>query len=174
MYLDRKRLHMSETEIDEFLSSNIWGRLATASASGEPHLTPVGYVHHDGAIYFYALRRSRRGRDLSRNDRATMLVDDGVAPGEDYSRRRGVIVYGRCSMLTADDPVPEEVRGKYTLAMGAASFDDLNRVTHTWYRLRVTRRVSWDFRRIPPGADYYADHHASRSRQEHVEGDDPG
>ena len=128
------------------------GRLATASLEAEPHITPLGYVLHNGAIWFHGLKSGRRARDLAENPNVAFLVDDGVAPGDNYTQRRGAIVYGEC--LPADDhPALDEVRVAYMHAMDASSVHEIQRRTHTWYRIDIARTASWDFRKIPAGAD---------------------
>ena len=152
-YVKRAALALTRDELDEFLRANRWGRLATASLELEPHITPLGYVYHDGAIWFHALRRGRRGRDLAENPQAAFLVDDGVGDGDDYTKRRGAIVYGTC-VVAGDDTALDGVRVAYMHAMGASSVHEIERPrTHSWYRLDIVRTSSWDFRKIPAGAD---------------------
>jgi nitroimidazol reductase NimA-like FMN-containing flavoprotein (pyridoxamine 5'-phosphate oxidase superfamily) len=151
-YVRRKDLELTANEADAFLRANTWGRLATASLGAEPHVTPLGYVLHDGAIWFHGLRRSRRGRHLAENPRVAFLVDDGVAPGQPYTERRGVIVYGRCEVAN-DHPEMERARAAYLRSLGMRSVDEVQRRTHNWYRIEIDRLASWDFRKIPAGAD---------------------
>jgi nitroimidazol reductase NimA-like FMN-containing flavoprotein (pyridoxamine 5'-phosphate oxidase superfamily) len=152
-FVKRSALALTPEELDEFLRANQWGRLATASLELEPHITPLGYVYHGGAIWFHALRTGRRARDLADNPQAAFLVDDGVAPGDDYTKRRGAILYGTC-VVAEGDPALDGVRVAYMQAMGAASVDEIQRPrTHAWYRLEIARTSSWDFRKIPVGAD---------------------
>lgn len=150
--MSRRDLSLSTVEAEEFMRVNRWGRLATASLAAEPHVTPLGYVFHRGAIYFHALRRSRRGRHLAENPRVAFLIDDGLAPGDGYSQRRGLIVYGRC-VVPADDEALDEVRHAYMRAMGAGTVGEVQRRTHSWYRIDIDRMASWDFRKIPAGTD---------------------
>jgi nitroimidazol reductase NimA-like FMN-containing flavoprotein (pyridoxamine 5'-phosphate oxidase superfamily) len=151
-YVSRKDLQLTESEVEEFLRSNLWGRLATASLAAEPHVTPIGFVYHRGAIWFHALRKSRRGRQLAENPRVAFLVDDGTGPGQPYTERRGVIVYGRC-VVANDDPEMEAARAAYTRSFGMTSVDEVQRRTHDWCRIDVDRIASWDFRKIPAGTD---------------------
>jgi nitroimidazol reductase NimA-like FMN-containing flavoprotein (pyridoxamine 5'-phosphate oxidase superfamily) len=152
-YVKRSALALTRDELDEFLRANRWGRLATASLDLEPHITPLGFVFHDGAVWFHALREGRRGRDLSENPKVAFLVDDGVAPEDDYRQRRGAILYGEC-VVADDHPELDDVRRAYMHAMGASSVDEIQRPrTHAWYRLEIVRTSSWDFRKIPTGAD---------------------
>jgi nitroimidazol reductase NimA-like FMN-containing flavoprotein (pyridoxamine 5'-phosphate oxidase superfamily) len=152
MKLSRKTLRLTEAELDEFLRAGRWGRLATANRDGEPHITPLGYVYHDGAIWFHAFRDGRRARDLAENPKVAFLVDDGVAPSDTYDKRRGAILYGTCRVAEGH-PALEGARKAFTRAMEASSVDEIERRTHSWYRIDVARTASWDFRKIPPGTD---------------------
>jgi nitroimidazol reductase NimA-like FMN-containing flavoprotein (pyridoxamine 5'-phosphate oxidase superfamily) len=162
--VSRKLLRLTDEELRDFLQSSKFGRLATANAAAEPHITPLGFVFYNGALYFHALREGRRGRDLAENPKVAFLVDDGVGPGETYRQRRGAILYGRC-VLADDDPLLDEVRRAFMLAMEAKSVGEIQRRTHSWYRIDIERKSSWDFRKIPAGTDWKADRelHSSAS-----------
>jgi nitroimidazol reductase NimA-like FMN-containing flavoprotein (pyridoxamine 5'-phosphate oxidase superfamily) len=151
-YVKRSELRLTHEELEEFLRANKWGRLATANLEGEPHITPLGFVYHEGAVYFHAMRKGRRGRDLRENPKVAFLVDDGVGPDDPYTKRRGAILYGSC-VVADDDPGLDEAKQAYMRAMEARSLDEIQRRTHDWYRIDVERTSSWDFRKIPQGAD---------------------
>jgi hypothetical protein len=154
--VSRKLLRLTDEELREFLESSRFGRLATANSAGEPHITPLGFVFYNGAVYFHALRDGRRARDLAENPKVAFLVDDGVGPGETYLQRRGAILYGRC-VLADRDPVLDEVRNAFMHAMEAKSVREIERRTHSWYRIDVERKSSWDFSKIPAGTDWKVD-----------------
>jgi nitroimidazol reductase NimA-like FMN-containing flavoprotein (pyridoxamine 5'-phosphate oxidase superfamily) len=151
-YVSRRDLQLTPQETEEFLRANTWGRLATASLAAEPHVTPLGFVFYDGALWIHGLRRSRRGRHLAENPKVAFLVDDGVAEGQAYTERRGAIVYGRC-VVANDDPRMEAARAAYMESFGMRSVDEIQRRTHDWYRIDIDRISSWDFRKIPAGVD---------------------
>jgi hypothetical protein len=152
-YVKRSTLALTRDELDEFLRANRWGRLATANRECEPHITPLGYVYHEGAIWFHAMRNGRRARDLAENPNAAFLVDDGLGPDDGYSKRRGAIVYGTC-LAAEQHPALPDARIAYMRAMGASSVEEIQRPrTHAWYRLEIARTSSWDFRKIPSGVD---------------------
>src|SRR3954451_19402693 len=136
MKVSRKLLRMTHEELEEFLRTSKFGRLATATRDGHPHITPLGYVYFDGAIWFHALREGRRGRDLAENPNVAFLVDDGVGGGDTYLQRRGAILYGSCTVVD-EDPRLEEMRYAYMRAMDAGSVDEIQRRTHSWYRVDV-------------------------------------
>ena len=151
-YVSRKDIQLTPAEVDEFLRGSLWGRLATAGLAGDPHVAPLGFVYYDGAIWFHGMRKSRRSRHLAENPKVAFLVDDGVGPGDHYSQRRGVIVYGRCQIAN-DDPRMEAAREAYMRSFGMTRVDEVQRRTHDWWRVDVDRVSSWDFRKIPAGTD---------------------
>ena len=65
-------------------------RLATADASGQPHVVPVCPILIDGRIYV-ASEDNRKVRNVRENPRVSLSFDDYV---EDWSSLRGVIVFG--------------------------------------------------------------------------------
>src|SRR3712207_3000763 len=107
------------------MTSHKWGRLATANRAGEPHITPLGYVYHQGKIYFHALKTGRRARDLEENPKVAFLVDDGVGPGEPYTQRRGAILYGPCVVADDDSVLRSAAIYAYMRAMDAKTVDEI-------------------------------------------------
>ncbi|MTD17275.1 hypothetical protein GIS00_25415 [Nakamurella sp. YIM 132087] len=146
---------MDPDSLETYVRSRRWGRLATVSADGEPHVAPVGYVVSDG-IWFHALVGSRRGRDISRGSRCSLCIDDGLGDGEGYADRRGAVLYGGCELVAADDPRIPEVRRLFATVFFGDPDRRFERRTHAWYLLRPDRTASWDFSRIPPGTDRHA------------------
>jgi PPOX class probable F420-dependent enzyme len=57
------------------------GKLATVRADGRPHLAPVWYdVDEDGTLVFNTGAATVKGRNLRRDPRASLCVDDERAP----------------------------------------------------------------------------------------------
>ena len=89
-----------------FLHQARVGRLATASAGGEPHVIPACFVF-DGTCLYSAIDakpkrvpapRLRRLLNLRANPRASLVVDHY---DEDWARLRYVLVIGRAEILEA-------------------------------------------------------------------------
>jgi pyridoxamine 5'-phosphate oxidase family protein len=79
-------------------------RIATVGADGTPHVVPVGWTYNSetdtidvGGRNFAA---SKKYRDVTRNGRAAIVVDDVVPPW----KPRGVEVRGRAEVIA--EPVP--------------------------------------------------------------------
>jgi hypothetical protein len=74
---------MTDVEIHKFLTAlpARTGKLATVRADGRPHIAPVWYeVDHDGALCFNTGERTVKGRNLLRDRRAAMCIDDDRPP----------------------------------------------------------------------------------------------
>jgi PPOX class probable F420-dependent enzyme len=56
------------------------GILGTVRADGRPHVAPVWYVVHDGAVVFTTGSDTVKGRNLRRTGWATLSVDDDAPP----------------------------------------------------------------------------------------------
>jgi pyridoxamine 5'-phosphate oxidase family protein len=99
----------------EYLREQRLGRLATVSASGSPHVVPVGF-RVDPELGILDIRgrdmgRTKKFRDVALTGRVAFVVDD-VLPGEDW-RARGAEVRGRAEVL-GDESIrifPERIVG---------------------------------------------------------------
>ena len=147
MPLPRSLLRMTPEELEDFLCSQRTCRIATVSEDGEPHVVPLCYVWHEGALWVTSLRKSRRASDLASGSRAAVCVDAGEA----YSELKGAVLYGRFESAV-DEPELDTVRG----LLGAKYWSGIQVPdvrSHTWLVLRPDRLVSWDFAKIPNGRD---------------------
>jgi len=93
---------------DRFLRSARTAHLATADASGQPHVVPVCFVFNGEFIYSVldskpkttALRQLRRVRNILANPRVSLVVDHYE---EDWSRLQYVMVSGEASLLESGE-----------------------------------------------------------------------
>ncbi len=93
-----------DPRVEEFIAGHRVGRLATAAASGVPHVIPVCYAF-DGTCLYSALDlkpkrvsspRLKRVRNISENASVALVIDDY---SEDWSRLAYVMVQGRAAVL---------------------------------------------------------------------------
>lgn len=153
-YVTRNRLRMTDEEIYTFLAASMWGRLGSVSEDGEPHVAPIGFHLHEANLYFHGLLRSRRSRDLKVETRVSLCVDDGVGPDTSYNQRRGVIVYGTCRKLGEEDgDLIAAIKPGYACRFFGDRDKEFERRTHAWFEIAPYRFASWDFSKIPSGAD---------------------
>jgi PPOX class probable F420-dependent enzyme len=74
---------MSDAQVSAFLAAEPphTGKLATVRADGRPHVAPVWYALDDGgAIVFNTGAATVKGRNLARDPRASLCVDDERPP----------------------------------------------------------------------------------------------
>ena len=72
---------MTADEIHAFLSHGIrTAKLATSGPGGQPHVMPMWFVLDGEELAFTTWGDSVKGRNLRRNPRAAVIVDEEVAP----------------------------------------------------------------------------------------------
>jgi len=71
-------------------------RVATASATGTPHLVPVCHVLADGKLYFASDAGARKVRNLKANPRIAVAVD---LYSDDWSNLKGVMLQGTTRLI---------------------------------------------------------------------------
>ena len=137
-------LSLTEAELHAYLSEQRTARLATADAEGAPHVVPLWFVWHEGAVYLNSTLGNVTVENMLRSGRATAVVDDGVA----YEELRGVTIGATVERLGdyAPEPVEREWSEKY-MAGGEVPYRRWR--NRSWFRLDPVRMTSWDFRKIP-------------------------
>ena len=148
MPIPREQLRLTDEELDELLRETRTMRAGTVSPDGSPHVVPLWFVWHDGAIWINNLRKARRSRDLAAGSEAALCVDTG----HDYFELRGAVLYGRPQEVSLDDPELPAVRKAFGRKyFGGIDIPDVK--SHQWLQMAPDDVVSWDFRKIPAGRD---------------------
>jgi nitroimidazol reductase NimA-like FMN-containing flavoprotein (pyridoxamine 5'-phosphate oxidase superfamily) len=156
--IPREQLRLTDEELAELLRDARTMRVGTVSPDGWPHVVPLWFVWHAGAIWINNLRESRRTRELQAGSKAALCID----AGEDYFELRGAVLYGTPEEVTSDDPDLPIVRK----AFGDKYFggnETPDKKSHQWLRMDPEQIVSWDFRKIPAGRDQRAELSRHRS-----------
>ena len=98
----RPTVALSPDEIAYLLGERRLGRLATADATGRPHVVPVGWSYNAelGTIDIsgHGFATTRKYRNAAANPQAAFVVDDVLPP----FRPRCVMVQGPVETLDAD------------------------------------------------------------------------
>ena len=84
----RAQIQLTERELAEFLAEQRVVICATNGVRGWPHLMPLWYVVRDGEIWAWTYGKSQKVRNLERDPRATLQVEEG----ERYDQLRGVMI----------------------------------------------------------------------------------
>ncbi|MFC1401604.1 MULTISPECIES: pyridoxamine 5'-phosphate oxidase family protein [Streptacidiphilus] len=147
-----RRVMMAADQRDAFLRGQRTCRVATVSADGRPHVTPLWFVWDGSALWLYSITRSRRWGELERDPRVAVVVDSG----EEYGELRGVELTGSVEQVAEAPRTGLDYRGPYQLesaeklfaakyGFGATMYHDGR---HGWLRLAPATLTSWDFQRL--------------------------
>jgi pyridoxamine 5'-phosphate oxidase family protein len=83
------------------------GRIATVGPDGTPHVVPVGYSYNAELdvidISGHRFERTKKFRDVGRNGRAALVVDD--IESVDPWKVRGIEIRGRAEALSEPRPM---------------------------------------------------------------------
>ena len=116
-----------EDEEIEYLKSQLLGRLATVGSDGQPHVVPVSFRYNAQLdtidIGGHDFARRKKYRDVQRNPRVALIVDDMVSVNP--WRPQGIEVRGEAEVLSS---------GGEALGPGFAP---------EMFRIRPQRIVSW-------------------------------
>jgi len=106
--------------------------LATVRRDGRPHVVPVDGIWLDGGCYFGGDPATVHIRNLSRDGRATLHLEDGEA---------AVIVEGAAEWTTPSEKVAQQLAAATTLKYGYPQSAE-SYVTGVW-RLQPAKVLAW-------------------------------
>jgi general stress protein 26 len=141
---------MSDEEVAAFLAEQRVVICASNGAGGWPHLMPLWYVLRDGEVWAWTYAKSQKIRNLERDDRSTLQVEDGV----EYHELRGVMLEARAVIHRELEVVAgtgAEIFERYSGASaGEAALEALEAQAAKRVALQfVPERVaSWDHRKL--------------------------
>ena len=150
----REQIEMTEPEVRDFLAVGKIVTCATIGPRGRPHLMPLWYVAEGVELRGWTYAKSQKAKNMERDPRATLQVEDGVL----YHELRGVMM--ECDVELERDP--ERVAG-YGVALferfteGDELAPDVRKMVEQQAPKRVglrftpTRIVSWDHRKLGGG-----------------------
>jgi PPOX class probable F420-dependent enzyme len=139
---------MSLSDVERaFLDAHRTGHLATADASGVPHVIPICYARAGDLLYFVADEKpKRRGprvlkrlANIAANPRAALVIDDY---DDDWSRLAYLLLHLEAAFVDTEAEYAvalEALRRRYT----PYRVMDLRLTTHPMVRLRPYRSHFW-------------------------------
>jgi general stress protein 26 len=141
---------MTPPEISAFLDEQKVVVVASNGTEGWPHLMPLWYVIRAEEVWAWTYARSQKVRNLERDKRATLQVEDG----EQYQELRGVMVQAqtvihRDTELVAG--VGTEIFRRYTAGSVGEGFLEAIRAQaakRVALQFVPERIVSWDHRKL--------------------------
>jgi PPOX class probable F420-dependent enzyme len=147
----RSEIEMTDEELRAFLDEQMVMQCATTGPRGLPHMVPLWYVRDGAQLCGWTYAKSQKARNLERDPRATLGIEDGV----EYQELRGVMF--ECDVELERDT---ERVAEYGLALvdryagGAPEMKDLFREQarkRVGLRFTPTRTVTWDHRKLGGG-----------------------
>jgi nitroimidazol reductase NimA-like FMN-containing flavoprotein (pyridoxamine 5'-phosphate oxidase superfamily) len=96
-------------EMESLLREALVGCLATVGPDGNPYITPLHFVYHQGKIYFHSALKGRKVENIRANPRMCFEVHEliEIVQGQracDLSTRyRSVLAFGRARSLPDGD-----------------------------------------------------------------------
>lgn len=143
-------IEMSDEEVDEFLNRHRTLRLATISSDGFPHNVPVGYMEHEGRLYFPSDKESKKTANIRHDEKVCCIVDEGEA-GKDYKQLKGVMIPGRATIY-GEEEHPEVSHEDIQLHLfdggPIPDQDRYERVDRVVVEVEPTDVVAWDFSKV--------------------------
>jgi nitroimidazol reductase NimA-like FMN-containing flavoprotein (pyridoxamine 5'-phosphate oxidase superfamily) len=141
----RLDLSLTGDELERYLGEQRTCRVATVRPDGTPHVVPLWFVWHRGALYLNSTQGNPTVENLLRTGRASAVVDDGEA----YDELRGAVLSGPAERAD-EDPLLEEVERRWSHKYLGGNPPPYRRwKDRLWLRLRPDDVASWDFRKIP-------------------------
>jgi PPOX class probable F420-dependent enzyme len=140
---------MSDEEVRAFLAAKMVMQCATNGPRGLPHMVPLWFVGDASELRGWTYAKSQKARNLERDPRATVGLEDGVQ----YHELRGVTF--ECDVRLSRDPAEVERFGVELFDRYAGELnDDIRAMVAAQAPKRVgltfvpTRIVSWDHRKL--------------------------
>jgi PPOX class probable F420-dependent enzyme len=140
---------MSDEEVRAFLDEKMVMQCATVGPRGLPHMVPLWFVGDPEELRGWTYAKSQKARNLEREPRATLGIEDGVQ----YHELRGVMF--ECDVrLTRDPPEVERFGLELFDRYAGALNDEIREMVAAQAQKRVgltfrpTRIVSWDHRKL--------------------------
>jgi PPOX class probable F420-dependent enzyme len=140
---------MSAEEVRGFLAEKMVMQCATIGPRGLAHMVPLWFVGDASELRGWTYAKSQKARNLERDPRATLGLEDGVQ----YHELRGVMF--ECDVELERDPARIERFGLELFERYAGELnDDIRAMVEKQAQKRVgltfhpTRTVSWDHRKL--------------------------
>ncbi len=141
---------MTDSEVERFIDTHKSLQVGTIERDGSVHLSTLWFAVVDSRIVFETYTKSQKIKNLERDNRITVLLEDGTV----YEKLRGVMIKGTARLVT--DPaevhplalevmkrnqpdIPEDLLSKAAEHMASK---------RTAVIVEPTRIVSWDHTKL--------------------------
>ena len=146
----RDQIRMSAEEVSKFLGESSTVIINTIGRDGVPHPVPMWYaIEEGGAIVMTTYTKSQKIRNLRRDPRVSLLVEDGAV----YPELRGVLMYGPAELIDDVEAVIDILAAVSSRPADPAAQADRAQIREaaekrTGIRVRPEKVVAWDHRKL--------------------------
>ena len=146
----RDKIRLTPEEMEIFIEGQKSLQVATINQDGTPHLSTLWFAVVDGEFVFETYTKSQKIKNLERDNRIALLLEDGV----EYDKLRGVAINGRAELHT--DPA---VVHRLALEVMDRNNPDINRemlskaaesmaLKRTAVVVKADKIISWDHTKL--------------------------
>jgi PPOX class probable F420-dependent enzyme len=146
----RDLVAMSDEEFWSFAEEQKSIQFASINRDGTPHLVPLWFGIVDGAFVFETFTKSQKIKNLERDPRVTLLLEDGLQ----YDKLRGAQIRGVAELHADDETVHElsmKVLTRNTPGIPEDALDKVSRAQaakKTAIVVRPAKIMSWDHTKL--------------------------
>jgi hypothetical protein len=150
----REQITLDDAELAAYLEEQKTIIVGSNGPRGVPHLMPLWYVMRGTEVWGWTFAKSQKAKNLERDPRATLLVEDGIS----YEKLRGVML--ECDVEVSNDfEVVREVGIDLFTKMGGGGVihESVVAVIEAQAPKRIAMRfipnrvMSWDHRKLGDG-----------------------
>lgn len=148
----RADISMNAEEIDHYLASARTMILSTIGPDGVPDPVGMWFVLRDGDIWMRTYASSQKARNVERDPRVAILVEDG----DSYTELRGVQISGTLE-ISRDEDLICEIAAELLVKYEGLAREHVSAAREAYrakapkqvaMRLVPIRTVSWDHRKM--------------------------
>jgi PPOX class probable F420-dependent enzyme len=149
----RDLIRMTDAEQADFLDAARTAALSVIGPDGYPHTTGMWYAVIDGILHFATYAKSQKVRNLERNPKCAVLVEDG----DRYENLRGVMIQGDAEIVYdpefAGDVMVAMTEGYWKIDVSTADAATLQTIRdrakkRAVIKIHPRRVASWDHRKL--------------------------
>ncbi|MFY9487199.1 MAG: pyridoxamine 5'-phosphate oxidase family protein [Solirubrobacterales bacterium] len=150
----RDQIKLTADEIAAYFADAKTVIVGTNGPRGLPHMMPLWFVMHGKEVWGWTFAKSQKAKNLERDRRATLLVEDGVL----YNELRGVMIEAEVELLRDQSEIRQigiELFTKYgdgnPPAEPVVAMIEAQAPKRVGLRFKPQRYVSWDHGKLGDG-----------------------
>jgi PPOX class probable F420-dependent enzyme len=145
----RDQIKLTGDEVRDYLRETKVMQVATMGPRGFPHVTPLWFVpQDDGSLLGWTYAKAQKAKNLERDQRATVAIEDGV----EYHELRGVML--ECEVELEHDTERVARVGEALVDRYGGGSEEMKEAfrkqapKRVGLRFKPSRVVSWDHRKL--------------------------